>query len=253
MSDGVDSGETFRLGSYRKNAILEVALSWYPEYINCECVSRLPLSAQIYRGHHCAKSYALEYWNCAYGVNIVCTAYKKIEETDEERRFWMAFPQMEGKCLGVIEVGLRDLMPKLSHPQPHWPTTIRTTACLGWIPRHLSNQISAPHPPCSKDYVPCGSSSRQEQQSLVEHVRNVMAHAHKPHLVFQPNGRVHLNRRGGQFSRLLAVEQCGSADRPWIDHVPTCSARLLATHSIRIFPLNFPSRASPCAITFRTA
>ena len=58
---------------------------------------------------------------------------------------------------------------------------------------------------------------------------------------------------GGQFSRLLAVEECGSADRPWIDHVPTYSARLLATHSIRIFPLNFPSHASPCAITFRTA
>jgi len=30
------------------------------------------------------------------------------------------------------------------------------------------------------------------------------------------------------------------------------SARLLATHSIRIFPLHFPSRASPCAIRFRT-
>jgi len=89
----------------------------------------------------------------------------------------------------------------------------------------------------------------------VEPVRNVMAHAQKPDLVFQQNGRVHLNRPGGggQFSRLLAVEQCGSAVRPWIDHVPTYSARLLATHSIRIFPLNFPSRASPCAITFRTA
>ena len=56
-----------------------------------------------------------------------------------------------------------------------------------------------------------------------------------------------------QFTRLLAVEECGSADRPWIDHVPTYSARLLATHSIRIFPHNFPSRASPCSITFRTA
>jgi len=88
---------------------------------------------------------------------------------------------------------------------------------------------------------------------MVDHVRNVMAHAQKPDLVFQQNGRLHLNRWGGQFSRLLAVEECGSADRPWIDHVPTYSARLLATHSIRIFPLNFPSRASPCAITFRTA
>jgi len=41
--------------------------------------------------------------------------------------------------------------------------------------------------------------------------RNVMAHAQKPDLVFQRNGRVHLNRRGCQFSRLLAVEECRSA------------------------------------------
>ena len=30
------------------------------------------------------------------------------------------------------------------------------------------------------------------------------------------------------------------------------SMRVLATHSIRHFPLHFPSRASPCAITFQT-
>ena len=38
-----------------------------------------------------------------------------------------------------------------------------------------------------------------------------MAHAQKLDLVFQRNGRVHLNRRGGQFSRLLADELCASA------------------------------------------
>ena len=40
-----------------------------------------------------------------------------------------------------------------------------------------------------------------------------MAHAQKPDLVFQRNERVHLNRRGHQFSRLLAAEECASADR----------------------------------------
>ena len=48
--------------------------------------------------------------------------------------------------------------------------------------------------------------------------RNLMAHAQKPDLVFQRNGRVHLYRRGCQFSRLLAAEVCVSAvvmlDRP---------------------------------------
>ena len=41
-------------------------------------------------------------------------------------------------------------------------------------------------------------------------VWNVMAHAQKPDLVFQRNERVHLNRRRSQFSRLVAVEECGS-------------------------------------------
>jgi hypothetical protein len=53
--------------------------------------------------------------------------------------------------------------------------------------------------------------------SQVDCVWNVMAHAQKPDLVFQRNGRVHLNRRGGKFNRLLAVEECGllvMLDRP---------------------------------------
>ena len=54
--------------------------------------------------------------------------------------------------------------------------------------------------------------------TYVELVRNVMAHAQKPDFVFRPNGRVHLNRWGRQFSRLLAAEVCASGwvmlDRP---------------------------------------
>ena len=70
---------------------------------------------------------------------------------------------------------------------------------------------------------------------------NVMAHAQKPDLVFRRNGRVHLNRRGRQFSLLLAAEVCASAV-VMLD--TTCSEvvwRVLATHSIRQFPLHFPS------------
>jgi hypothetical protein len=85
----------------------------------------------------------------------------------------------------------------------------------------------------------------------VEASWNVMAHAQKPHFVFRRNGRVHLNRRGRQFSRLLAAEVCASAlvilDTPCSEVV----WRVLATHSIHQFPLHFPSRASPCAITFQ--
>ena len=38
-----------------------------------------------------------------------------------------------------------------------------------------------------------------------------MAHAQKPDFVLWRNGRVHLNRRGRQFSRLLAAELSASA------------------------------------------
>ena len=85
----------------------------------------------------------------------------------------------------------------------------------------------------------------------VDYVWNVMAHAQKPDFVFRRNGRVHLNRRGRQFSRLLAAEVCVSAvvmlDTPCYEVV----WRVLAIHSICQFPLHFPSRASPCAITFQ--
>jgi len=38
-----------------------------------------------------------------------------------------------------------------------------------------------------------------------------MAHAQKPDIVFQRNGRVHVNRQGHQFSRLLAAKVCTSS------------------------------------------
>ena len=85
----------------------------------------------------------------------------------------------------------------------------------------------------------------------VDCVWNVMAHAQKTYFVFPRNGRVRLNRRGRQFSRLLAAEVCAPAlvmlDTPCSEVV----WRVLATHSIRQFPLHFSSRASPCAITFQ--
>ena len=78
-----------------------------------------------------------------------------------------------------------------------------------------------------------------------------MAHAQKLDLVFQRNGRVHLYRRGCQFSRLLATEVYGSAvvmlDRP----CPIQCTTVLATPSIRFFPLHFSSCAFPCAIRLR--
>jgi hypothetical protein len=95
------------------------------------------------------------------------------------------------------------------------------------------------------------SVARIARRRMVEASWNVMTHAQKPDFVFRRNGRVHLDRRGRQFSRLLTSEVCASAvvmlDTPCSEVV----WRVLATHSIRQFPLHFPSRASPCAITFQ--
>jgi hypothetical protein len=78
-----------------------------------------------------------------------------------------------------------------------------------------------------------------------------MTHTLKPDFVFRRNGRVHLNQRGLQFSRLLAADVCASAvvmlDTPSSEVV----WRVLDTHSIRQFSLHFPSHALPCAITFQ--
>jgi hypothetical protein len=87
--------------------------------------------------------------------------------------------------------------------------------------------------------------------AVVDCIWNVMAHAQKPDFVFRRSGRVQLKRRGLQFSRLLAAEVCTLAvvmlDTPCSEVV----WRVLATHTIRQFPLYFPSRASPCAVTFQ--
>ena len=86
---------------------------------------------------------------------------------------------------------------------------------------------------------------------VVEASWNVMAHAQKPDFVFRRNWRIYLNRRGRQFSRLLAAEVCASAvvmlDTPGSEVV----WRVLATYSIRQFLLHFPPRGSACAMTFQ--
>ena len=67
-----------------------------------------------------------------------------------------------------------------------------------------------------------------------------MAHAQKPDFVFPRNGRVHSNRWGRQFSRLLVAEVCASAlvmldtprsDVAWEYWLPTPFAS---------FPFTFP-------------
>jgi hypothetical protein len=60
-------------------------------------------------------------------------------------------------------------------------------------------------------YFKCHTKVTTYKENTVELVWNVMAYAQKPEFVFHWNGRVRLNRRGSQFSWLLAAEVCASA------------------------------------------
>ena len=98
------------------------------------------------------------------------------------------------------------------------------------------------------------NSKVREAVQVLDCVWNVMAHAQKRDFVFRQNGRVHLNRRGRQFSRLLAAELCASAI-VMVVMLDTSSSevvwRVLPTHSIRRFHLHFRSCTSACDVTFQ--
>jgi hypothetical protein len=94
---------------------------------------------------------------------------------------------------------------------------------------------------------------------MVDLVRNLLAQAQKPDFVFRLNGRVHLNRGGWGGGGGVEPVQSIAGSRGMRFSVINAGyttfrgrVRVLATHFIRQFPLHFPSRASPCAITFRT-
>jgi len=124
---------------------------------------------------------------------------------------------------------------------------LKSFAEMGHIVTRVLQRVASSH---LRTTTPCHPVLLNSHELLVASW-NVMAHTQKPDFVFRRNGRIHLNRRGRQFSRLLAAEVCTSAV-VMLD--TTCFEvvwRVLATHSIRQFRLHFPSRASPCAITFQ--
>jgi len=98
----------------------------------------------------------------------------------------------------------------------------------------------------------CPTYATKVQGELkVEASWNVMAHVQKPDLVLRRNGRVHLNRRGASVqsttgSRVLCNSGSNAGYTMFRGSVKGTGYPL-----IRQFPLHFPSRASPCTITFQ--
>ena len=88
--------------------------------------------------------------------------------------------------------------------------------------------------------------------NFVEASWDVMANAQKPDFVFRRNARPHLNRQGASFQSTTGSRGVRiSGSNVGYTMLRGSVWRLLATHCIRQFPLHFPSRASPCAITFQ--
>ena len=130
----------------------------------------------------------------------------------------------------------------------HGPLTLfryprlRTTA-LSRSPAHVSGENKSGPLPSHATGAPRSASSTGQLKCDGTRAETTFRLSAKRTSPFKSAG-------GRQFSRLLAAETCASAvvmlDTP-------CSEvlwRILATRSIRQFPLHFPSRASPCAITF---
>jgi len=78
-----------------------------------------------------------------------------------------------------------------------------------------------------------------------------MAHAQKPDFVFRRKWRVYLNRRGRQFSRLIAarVVRISGSNTGYTMFRGTVKNTGYPLHLP--VPLHFPLRASPCAPTFQ--
>ena len=73
-----------------------------------------------------------------------------------------------------------------------------------------------------------------------------MTHAQKPDLVFQRNGRVHLNWRGRQCSRLLEAEVCASAVVMVVMLDTPCSEVECMTTGYPLYSHVSPSLPLPC-------
>jgi len=79
-----------------------------------------------------------------------------------------------------------------------------------------------------------------------------MTHAQKPDFVFRRNGRVHLNRRGASVQSTTGSrgERIRGSNAGYTMFRGSVKGTGYPLHS-HSFPLHFPSRASPPAITFQ--
>ena len=83
----------------------------------------------------------------------------------------------------------------------------------------------------------------------VEHVWNVMTHAQKPVLIFQRNGRVHLNWPGGSVQSTTGSRGARISGSNGSNAGYTMFWGIVLLHS-NVSP-SLPYRASPCAIRFQ--
>jgi hypothetical protein len=131
---------------------------------------------------------------------------------------------------------------------PRYPLNGRLRQAHSWSSRSEKKKFLLHHSRIRTSNFPADSLVTAP---TVDRDLNVMAHAQKPDFVFRRNGRVHLNRQGASVQSTTGSRGVRIGVVMLDAPCPEVVWRVLATHSIRQFPLHIPSRASPCAITFQ--
>jgi hypothetical protein len=159
-----------------------------------------------------------------------------------------SYSSCEGKSGRCVE--LTSLPPSCANCHKNWELRPHGTlrACPGIALPYVIHRRKV----TIKNHSNTSSDVTQKRRLLmVDCVWNVMAHAQKTNFVFRRKGRVHLNRRGCQFSRLLAAEVCASA----VIMLDTSSSEVVKG---TCYPLHSPVSPSvplpcvpSCAITFQ--
>jgi hypothetical protein len=145
--------------------------------------------------------------------DIAMTPYLYSCETLRCRKsFFLVFlvwppPPTHGRCR-------RSLLQMITLSDTHTHTHTHSVRLFCTKDRPIAATSTSQHTQFTRDRQPRGLARYLHNGRLnsVEASWNVKAHAQKPDFVFRRNGRVHLNGRGRQFSRLLAAEVCASAE-----------------------------------------